>query len=359
MKKNIKKYTYIPIFGTFVILFVLFAVLLTLMSDKQSGLTIDSDSAYGDDFDREYQFVESEDKNGVKYFIVSKNSTTTTTTSTTALQQTTVSTVSVTTVTTTLSSKKKTKSVNPESTKGSSEQSDSSSTSATRSSTKIATSTTATQRTLAPGEKIAYLTFDDGPSVNTEKLLDILDKYNVKATFFVIYHKNMEKKYKAIVDRGHTIALHSYSHSYKKIYKTEKGYYDDLNKIHDYVEKVTGVDSKIIRFPGGSSNTVHRKYNKNIMKILKKSVTEKGYYFHDWNVDSTDAAGKNRDPELLLANVKSGVKKRKVINVLMHDTGKSKKTTVEALPSIIEFLQSKGYKLEPLTEESIPIQHNW
>lgn len=205
--------------------------------------------------------------------------------------------------------------------------------------------------------KVAYLTFDDGPSINTMKILDILDQYNVKATFFVIYHKGMTKQYKAIVDRGHTIALHSYTHDYSKIYKSEKGYYSDLNKIHDYVKKTTGVDSRIIRFPGGSSNTVSNKYNKGIMKTLKSSVTKNGYYYHDWNVSSGDAGGINRKASVLLGNVKKGVGKKKVINVLMHDTGKSKMTTVEALPSIIEYIRKQGYSFEALTEDSVLIQH--
>ena len=205
--------------------------------------------------------------------------------------------------------------------------------------------------------KVAYLTFDDGPSVNTIKILDILDKYNVKATFFVIYHGNMKSKYQEIVKRGHTLALHSYTHDYSKIYKSEKGYYSDLNKIHDYVEKTTGVDSKIIRFPGGSSNTVSNKYNKGIMKTLKKSVTKNGYYYHDWNVSSGDAAGRNIKASKLLKNVKSGIGKKKVINVLMHDTCKSKMTTVEALPSIIEYIRSQGYSFEAITEDSTLIQH--
>ena len=140
----------------------------------------------------------------------------------------------------------------------------------------------------------------------------------------------------------------------------EKGYYNDLNKIHDYVQKVTGVDSRIIRFPGGSSNTVSRKYNKTIMKTLKKSVTEKGYVFHDWNIDSSDASGINRDPDLLVSRVEAGLKKKKtVVDILMHDTGKSKMTTVEALPRIIEAVQAAGYTIEPLTIDSTPIQHNW
>lgn len=206
-------------------------------------------------------------------------------------------------------------------------------------------------------KKVAYLTFDDGPSENTFKILDILDKYNVKATFFVIYHKNMKKQYQAIVERGHTIALHSYTHRYDKIYKSRKAYFDDLKKIHDYVQDVTGVDSRIIRFPGGSSNTVSNRYSRGIMKKLKADVREKGYLYHDWNVSSGDAGGNNRKVSVLLKNVKSGVGKKSTVNVLMHDTGKSKRTTVEALPSIISYLDSKGYTFEALTEDSKLIQH--
>ena len=120
---------------------------------------------------------------------------------------------------------------------------------------------------------------------------------------------------------------------------------------------VTGVDSKIIRFPGGSSNTISNKYCKGIMKNLKKDVLERGYIYHDWNVDSTDAKGNNRDPEVLLNNVKSGLGSKKKVNILMHDTGKSKQTTVQALPSIIEYVRSQGYEMERITEDSKVIKH--
>ncbi len=337
MKKNSGRYAYIPIVATFAILFVIFAITFSGMSYKPvNGYTVDSDSAYDGISDNDYQFVETEGKNGVKYYVITKN-TTQTTTAAAPSESLTQPAVTVTTAA-------------PVS------HDDSGSTTAV-SATSAATTTTRTKR--KSDEKVVYLTFDDGPSQNTEKLLDILDKYNVKATFFVIYHKNMESKYKAIVDRGHTIALHCYTHTYKKIYVSEDAYFKDLNKIHDYVEKVTGVDSKIIRFPGGSSNTVSNKYKKGIMKDLKQAVTDKGFIFHDWNVDSTDASGINRDPELLLEKVKSGLKKKKVANILMHDTGKSKVTTVEALPSIIEYILSQGYKIEPLTEDSEVIQHRW
>ena len=329
---------FIPIVATFAVMFVIVAVVYSTMSNQPvNSYTVDDDEAYQGVTQSGYQFVETEGMNGVKYYIITSNANQTTGTGPTAGSG------SPTVFTMTTSSQEK---------------QSSSFTTATQASS--VTKTTQTTKSPAKSdEKIAYLTFDDGPSLNTEKILDILDQYDVKATFFVIYHKKMESKYKAIVDRGHTIALHSYSHSYRKIYKSEKAYYADLNKIHDYVQKVTGVDSKIIRFPGGSSNTISNKYHRGIMKDLKKSVTQKGYIFHDWNVDSTDASGINREPDILVEKVKAGVKKKQVIDVLMHDTGKSKVTTVEALPRIIELIQSLDYKIEPITEESEAIQHNW
>ena len=222
---------------------------------------------------------------------------------------------------------------------------------------KLVTATDTTNSNPISTKRVAYLTFDDGPSVNTEKILDILDKYNVKATFFVIYHSKMEDRYKAIVERGHTIALHAYSHDYEKVYASESAYFKDLAKIHDYVEKITGVDSHIIRFPGGSSNTVSNKYCKGLMKKLKPDVVEKGFIYHDWNVSSGDASGNNVKASKLIANIKKGTGKKSTINVLMHDTGKSKRTTVEALPEIIEYLRSQGFEFEALTMDSTVIKH--
>lgn len=206
---------------------------------------------------------------------------------------------------------------------------------------------------------VAYLTFDDGPSENTEDILDILDYYGAKATFFVIYHKDMADKYKAIVDRGHTIALHTYSHKYEKIYRSEKAFFAEIERISDYIYRVTGTRSKIIRFPGGSSNTVSRHYCEGIMDTLKKSVPARGYVYHDWNVDSTDAEGYNRSPEILLENVKKSLTKYRKPDILMHDAGASKRTTVEALPSIIEYIYSKGYSLEGLQIDSYAVHHDW
>ncbi len=206
-------------------------------------------------------------------------------------------------------------------------------------------------------KKVAYLTFDDGPSCNTMKILDILDKYDVKATFFVVGKTGRDKEYKAIVDRGHTIALHTYSHNYSKVYASESAFFKEIDKISDKVYNVTGVRSKIIRFPGGSSNTVYKKYCSGLMKKLKKSVPAKGYYYHDWNVSSGDANGNNIAKTKIINNVKGGCKGKNTVNILMHDTGSGKNTTVQALPAIIEYLLAQGYDIQPITESSVCIQH--
>lgn len=209
---------------------------------------------------------------------------------------------------------------------------------------------------IIPGA-VVYLTFDDGPTDNTPKILDILDRYNVKATFFVIYHPDYEKTYKAIVDRGHTIALHSYTHEYSEIYKSEEAYFADLDKLSAYVEKVTGVRSNILRFPGGSSNTVSRKYSKGIMTRLTAEVERRGYSYYDWNLDSGDASGYRVKKSKLIANIKEGVGKGGELMVLMHDAA-AKTTTVDALPEIIEIFKSHGYDFRAITSETPPVHQD-
>lgn len=204
-------------------------------------------------------------------------------------------------------------------------------------------------------EKTVYLTFDDGPSANTEKVLDILKKENVKATFFVTGNN---PKYNYLMKRareeGHAIGLHTYTHDYSRVYSSEKAFFDDLQKISDLVEKTTGERSKLLRFPGGSSNLVSAKYTKGIMSSLTKKVREKGYQYFDWNCDSTDAAGNNVPVETLVKNASSGQGKQ--INILMHDTD-AKDTTVAALPKIIESYRNRGYTFRELTADSFAPQH--
>ncbi len=204
-------------------------------------------------------------------------------------------------------------------------------------------------------QKIVYLTFDDGPSENTGKILDILNQYGVKATFFVTGNN---QKYDSMITRaykeGHSIGLHTYTHDYPEVYASEEAYFNDLQKISDLVESLTGEKSRIIRFPGGSSNTKSANYVPGLMTSLVKKVQEKGYQYFDWNCDSTDATGNNVAVEKLVANATSCSKQH--INILMHDTD-AKDTTVEALPQIIEYYRDKGYTFKAITVDSFAPHH--
>lgn len=199
-------------------------------------------------------------------------------------------------------------------------------------------------------KKVVYLTFDDGPTPqNTEKILGILKKNNIKATFFVIGHNS--DMYKKIVDEGHAIALHTYSHNYKEVYASEEAFFKDLYKIHDAVMEKTGVDAKVTRFPGGSSNAIVKKAT--LRKIIDR-LNDEGFVYQDWNCDSTDASGNKRPVDVLVKNATScNVTK---INLLMHDSA-AKTTTAEALQSIIDIYRSKGYDFEELTVYSPKFQH--
>lgn len=204
------------------------------------------------------------------------------------------------------------------------------------------------------GGKTIYLTFDDGPSPNTPRILDILDRYGVKATFFVIntkYNGYMSD----IVNRGHAIALHSYTHNYSRIYSSDEAYYNDLNAISDVVFNQTGVRTNIIRFPGGSSNTVSRKYCSGIMSRITKGVQDAGYQYYDWNCSSQDATGNNVPVETIVASCRKVPSSNTVI-VLMHDTG-AKGTTVEALPQVIEYYRSCGYAFAAISSSTPPVHH--
>lgn len=204
------------------------------------------------------------------------------------------------------------------------------------------------------GSKVCYLTFDDGPSNNTLRILDILKQANAKATFFVLGNGKLEYVKKEI-EQGHTVALHSDTHNWN-IYASETAYFNDLDAVNAKVKKFTGTDTSIIRFPGGSSNTKSKKYCKGIMTRLTKKVTEKGYTYVDWNVDSGDASANGVPVNKLVNNVISQSRGKDSICVLMHDTG-AKNTTVDALPQIICYLRSQGYRFEALTKESKVFHH--
>lgn len=205
------------------------------------------------------------------------------------------------------------------------------------------------------GQKKIYLTFDDGPSSNTDEILDILKAYDVKATFFVVGKTDeaSKKAYRRIVEEGHTLGMHSYSHSYADIYGSEEDFQTDMKKLQEYLYELTGVWPRFYRFPGGSSNTVS-----NIdMQKLADWLTDQGVTYFDWNVASGDAVSRELPAETLLANCLAGIRNQQSCVVLMHDAA-NKDTTVEALPEIIsEIRLQEDAVFLPITDDTIPVQH--
>lgn len=203
------------------------------------------------------------------------------------------------------------------------------------------------------GEKVAYLTFDDGPSDSTYAILDILDRYNVKATFFVNGkdYNSYADQYKEIVKRGHSIGMHSYSHAFEQVYESLDSFKSDTEKIHDFLYELTGVDVKLYRFPGGSSTTRTTQ-----IELYIDYLNSKGYTYYDWNVSSGDAAPNKLSSEQIINNVMNGINGLDRGIVLMHDST-IRDTTVEALPVIIEKLLEEGYIILPITDMTPPVHH--
>lgn len=193
---------------------------------------------------------------------------------------------------------------------------------------------------------VIYLTFDDGPrSGTTDVILDILKEEGVSATFFVT-NGGPDDLIKRIYEEGHTIALHTASHDYSVVYASVDNYFSDLYSVSDRVKRITGVESKIIRFPGGTSNTVSRKYCSGIMTTLTKEVLNRGFKYYDWNVSSGDASGSGVSSDDVYNNVVNGLKKNRSNIVLMHDT---KGITRDALKNIIKYGKDNGYSFEKIT----------
>lgn len=207
----------------------------------------------------------------------------------------------------------------------------------------------------ADGKKRVYLTFDDGPSNNTEEILDILNKYDVKATFFVVGNtsEHGQELLKRIVSEGHSVGLHSYSHKYASIYDSEDAFFDDFNKISDYVYETTGVRSNICRLPGGSSNTV----SKIDMADLVRELNDKGIECYDWNIAGGDASGQKLTADEIASNVLNGIERFQTAVVLLHD-GADKDNTVEALDIILQNLTARDdIVIDRITEDTPVILH--
>ncbi len=204
------------------------------------------------------------------------------------------------------------------------------------------------------GKKV-YLTFDDGPSIYTDELLDILKANNVQATFFVVYNEDesLWPMYNRIVDEGHTLAMHSYSHVYETMYADKESFIADVDMIHDFLYEQTGVDCTYYRFPGGSSNSVSEVEIQDCMEYLY----EEGITYYDWNSLSGDAVDTSLSPEQLNENIMSYVRTNQGDSiVLLHDL-ENNYHTIEALQSLIDTLKEEGYIIAPIDEDTVPIQH--
>lgn len=205
---------------------------------------------------------------------------------------------------------------------------------------------------------IIYLTFDDGPSADiTPQILDILDEKQVKATFFILhYSKNNEHLVKRENASGHTVALHGYTHTYSEVYQSADSCINNFKSLQDQVFETIGKKANVIRFPGGSSNTISRKYCQGVMTELSQRVLDEGFVYFDWNVDSDDA-GSAKTSEDVYNNVISRMKPHRSNVVLMHDFTNNQKT-LNALSSIIDYGLENNFVFRKLTDQTPMVTHS-
>ena len=208
------------------------------------------------------------------------------------------------------------------------------------------------QRTMWP--KKVYLTFDDGPSINTEKILDILDQYDVKGNFFVVGtdSEDLRRMYKRIVDEGHVLCMHSYTHKYNEIYSSVDAFTKDLDKISSLLYEVTGKKPVYYRFPGGSSNSVSKIPMTEFIKVLD----ERGIEYFDWNVVAGDATNPMLPADKIIENSLCDLNEYEEAMILFHDLS-NKTSTVEALPEIIEAIQARDIPIAPIDDTTMMIRH--
>lgn len=223
------------------------------------------------------------------------------------------------------------------------------------------TTTTAPSAVQPPdkGGRVAYLTFDDGPSHHTPELLQILEEYGVKATFYVVRPADAECRgyYRQIAEAGHEIALHTYTHDYNTVYTDVDAFFADLDRIADVVEEETGVRPMQFRFPGGSSNQVSIPIGgKDIVRRIALESYRRGYVYNDWNVSAGDASVRLLTVDQILGNVVEQAKGFREPVILMHDTDRCQSTR-DAVPQIIEQLRAAGYRFDTISSRSEPCQH--
>ena len=191
-------------------------------------------------------------------------------------------------------------------------------------------------------EKVAYITFDDGPSKYTSKILDILDENNVKGTFFML-NDNMivfKDKVARMEKEGHGIGFHGVSHELKELYKTENSAIEEFKTCNRTFYKITGKTSRLVRIPYGSKP--------NMMESIYKKFIDEDFLLWDWTVDTED--WKSTEDQIV-SNILYYAREKDRIVILLHENQK----TVDCLPDIIKILRERGYSIEPITEDTKPI----
>ena len=209
------------------------------------------------------------------------------------------------------------------------------------------------------GNSIICLTFDDGPSTEvTDKILDTLSIYGVKATFFICdYGEEGVRRVKRMIDEGHTVAMHTLSHDYSRLYSSVDNFMSEIRKQQDKIYNDTGYKPTYLRFPGGSSNTISEDYCAGVMTALVDKVHQEGLEYFDWNADTGDARGNGVGTETLYYNFVNEIEHDRTNIVLMHDSN-AKYTTAEALPRMIEYGLANGYAFARITDSTEPVHHS-
>lgn len=191
----------------------------------------------------------------------------------------------------------------------------------------------------------------------TPRVLDTLKAHNVRATFFIVnYGESGKALIRRMIDEGHTVAIHGYSHDYASIYKSDEAFMQNVYRLRDRLRADFGYEATILRFPGGSSNTVSRQYSVGIMSRLAQRVQNEGFTYFDWNVSSGDAAGTPASSGRIYSAVTSALRHGRSNVVLMHDAG-TKSTTADALPDIIQYCLANGYSIQAITPATKPVHH--
>lgn len=205
----------------------------------------------------------------------------------------------------------------------------------------------------ASGDKVVYLTFDDGPCASTERLLNVLDELDVKATFFVTGQYGTDEQVvewiRLTKERGHVVAPHTYSHEYEAVYASLDAYLEDFKQIEKLITKGTGERTRLFRFPGGSNTG----YNQKIREALLTKMTNDGYIYHDWNASNGDSEGYDDAGQVARALEECRTSGRAVL--LMHNTP-DKDMVIDVLPQIVNQLKAEGYRFAVLEATTEPIQ---